>query len=173
MNLKINVEPPWTAEELKYLPPSSTPKFKVTGVDASTGQIETYHNVVFDWAGINEDVQSWSLSGHTIGHSLKSIDSIEKVCSGKSIDLRLPSGIKTIHDNVELMSELIKNKGESISITWKKPSRVDHTIFVDIEHVDPSKPPKLIDSYTEKEISLRSVFKVLSLENKNTRELAP
>lgn len=172
MNLEINVEAPWTSEDDLFICSSQAPKFIITGTDANTGRKSSYHNATFGWGGANDDVQIWFVGGDSASYCLNTIDSFEKIVSGKSMELKLPSGSKTLYDNVELMSEIIKNKGESISMTWKKPSGISHTIYVDILPDTPSdEPPKIIDSYLDKPVSFRSIAKVLSLEGKNTRDL--
>lgn len=165
LTMKINVPAPWSQKECEFLAPYLSPKFIITGICKSTGKQVSYHNATFDWIGINNDKQSWVVGGFCISESLETIDKIEKVTSGNKLLLKLPSGHVEVGDNIELVNQIVKNRGESISISRKKKSGMNVDVFVDILNDRDGEPPRIVDSYTQESIPLISFARFLKVDS--------
>lgn len=161
--MEINVESPWTAKEEEFVAGMLKPLFIVTGIDRRTGRVESYKNASFSWVGIKDDKPMWSIAGECASYALESIDNIEKMKTAADIkiEMRLPEGKVVVDDNVALISKIAQNRGESISLSWKLPSGIDKTLYVDVLDTGDDNKLKVIDSYTEREISLKSIAKLL------------
>ncbi len=74
--MTIKYTPPWPIENDDDKE-NYTARFDLTGVDASTGRIETFKNASFSY-GIITHSPMWTIAGHSADHALSEIHSYVK-----------------------------------------------------------------------------------------------
>lgn len=160
--LMLQIESPllWTAKDEEFIPCRFLPAFEISGTDQRTG-LESTYVATLSWS-LDGLRQIWLIGGHEARHALKDIKNLKRVESGRCVTVKTAQGTFEVKDNLELMRVLTRSLGDSISVTHKKTSGIQHTTFLDIkEHETLKGLPEAHDSYTGEPILIASLMELL------------